>query len=373
MGAAAAIHDSSSLPSEHAGVDWLLPQRRHPYYIVTPRYVRTSAGIKVLHLLCHALNRAGERAYLITHPYCLPQYATHPELITPLLTKATVEHDFATGLAPIVVYPETVHGNPFKAPFVVRYVLNFPGLLGGDSQYREDEFCIAYSENLARSIPSSRLTLFVPASDPRTFSPVPEQERRGTCFYAGKYKSHHGGALFDITRDSTEITRDFPDSPTQPQIADLFRRSELFYCYENTALAIEALLCGCPVVFLPNPYFDRVIAAEEHGWDGIAWGVDPDEIARAKRTVHLARDNFLRHFDVFHDALGEFVALTQSEADGRQYETAVAVPYLRNVNVILKTGGVLEIVGSIYREKGFVQMAKLLIGRLKRRGLSLLP
>ncbi|AAZ97836.1 hypothetical protein Tbd_1883 [Thiobacillus denitrificans ATCC 25259] len=366
-------HNSNAVADDHAGADWLLPRRRHPYYIVAPRYVRMSAGIKVLHLLCHALNRAGERAYLITHPYCLPQYATHPELITPVLTRATLEHDFASGLAPIVVYPETVHGNPFNAPFVVRYVLNFPGLLGGDFQYDEDEFCIAYSENLAGSIPSARLTLFVPASDPQTFSPVPEQERRGTCFYAGKYKYHHGGELFDITRDSTEITRDLPDSPTQPQIADLFRRSELLYCYENSALAIEALLCGCPVVFLPNPYFDRVIAAEELGWDGIAWGTDPDEIARAKHTVHLARDNFLHHFDVFYEALGEFIASTQSEADGRRYETPIAVPYLRDTNLVLKIGGVLEIVRSFYQQKGGLKTAGQVLKRISQRGLRFFP
>jgi len=373
MDAAEMVQSPNSLPSEQAGADWLLPKPRHPYYVVAPRYVRTSAGIKVLHLLCHALNRAGERAYLITHPYYLPQYATHPELITPILTKATVEHDFEAGLAPIVVYPETVRGNPFKAPFVVRYVLNFLGLLGGDTQYGEDEFCIAYSETLARSIRASRLTLFVPASDPRIFTPVPERERRGTCFYAGKYKYHHGGELFDITRDSTEITRTFSDSPTQPEIAELFRRSELFYCYENTALAIEALLCGCPVVFLPNPYFDRVIGADEHGWDGIAWGTDPSEIDRAKRTVHLARDHFLHHFDVFHDALGQFISLTQSEAAGRKYVEPVVVPYLNHVNPLLKIAGLIEIVRSIYRDKGAAETASLLIRRVRRRGMSFLP
>lgn len=370
---AAATKDSGSSPGGQEGVDWLLPKPRHPYYIVAPRYIRTSAGIKVLHLLCHALNRAGERAYLITHPYYLPQYATHPELITPILTQATVEHDFAAGLAPIVVYPEMIRGNPFKSPFVVRYVLNFPGLLGGDSQYGEEEFCIAYSETLARSIPSSRLTLFVPASDPRTFTPVPEQVRHGTCFYAGKYKYHHGGELFDITRDSTEITRDRPNSPTQPQIADLFRRSELFYCYENTALAIEALLCGCPVVFLPNPYFDRVIAAEEHGWDGIAWGADPDEIARAKRTVHLARRQFLHHFDVFHDKLVEFISLTQSEAAGYKYAEPVAVPYLLDVSPLVKIGGAFGIVRSIWRDRGAVETARLIVKRVRQRGIGFLP
>ena len=39
--------------------------RRHPYYIVAPGWTRTSAGIRVLHRLCHALNEAGERAFVL--------------------------------------------------------------------------------------------------------------------------------------------------------------------------------------------------------------------------------------------------------------------------------------------------------------------
>ncbi|MHB1678849.1 MAG: hypothetical protein ACYCSS_15195, partial [Sulfuriferula sp.] len=301
----------SAIEGESPGdVSWLLPEKRHPYYIVAPRYVRTSAGIKVLHLLCHALNRLGERAYLITYPYYPPAYATNPELNTPLLTQRVLEYDFEAGLAPIVVYPETVPGNPFHASFVVRYVLNFPGLLGGDTTYGEDEFCVTYSEHLAKSVHNSRLTLFLPASDPRVFHPYPRVPRKGSCFYAGKYKYHHGGELYEITNNSVEITRDQPDSPTPGQIADLFRHSEVFYTYENTALAIEALLCECPVVFLPNPYLDHIIGIEEHGWDGIAWGHDDGEIARAKNTVHNASEHYLGLFAVFSKMLREFVAQT---------------------------------------------------------------
>ena len=360
-------------PEVQEGLDWLLPPKRHPYYIVTPRYVRTSAGVKALHLLCHALNRAGERAYLITHPYYLPQYASHPELITPILTQATLEHDYAAGLTPIVVYPEIVKGNPFKAPFVVRYVLNFPGLLGGESSYLEDEFCVAYSENLAASVPSSRLSLFVPVSDPRIFSPAPARERRGSCFYAAKYQHYHGGKLFDVTRGSVEITRDLPDSQTPEQIAELFRRSELFYCYENTALAIEALLCGCPVVFLPNNYLDRVIAEGELGWDGVAWGTDPAEIERAKRTVHSARQRYLHHFDVFHERLLHFIALTQQEAGSRRYEYLLSVSYLRDTNPFLKLGGIFETARALGREMGIAKTAWLLVKRVWRRGFSFQP
>ncbi len=70
---------NATMPSDElrkAGYRLLLPSRRNPYYIVAPEYTRHSAGIKVLHMLCNALNRAGERAYLITYPYSAPGRST---------------------------------------------------------------------------------------------------------------------------------------------------------------------------------------------------------------------------------------------------------------------------------------------------------
>ncbi|WCE93919.1 hypothetical protein [Acidithiobacillus ferriphilus] len=336
----------------------LLPEKRHPYYIVAPRYVRTSAGIKALHLLCHALNRLGERAYLITHPYYPPAYSTNPELNTPLLTQRILEFDFEAGLAPIVIYPETIPGNPFHAPFVVRYVLNFPGLLGGDATYGEDEFCITYSKHLAESVADSKLTLFIPVSDPRVFYPYPRVQRRGSCFYAGKYKYHHGGKLYEVTNNSVEITRDQPDSQSPDQIADLFRRSEVFYTYENTALAIEALLCECPVVFLPNPYLDQIIGIEEHGWDGIAWGTADSDIDRAKSTVYTAKENYRRFYAIFSKMLQEFIARTQDIADNRPYRESMIVPQIHASNFFLRLGETFEMGYSMLLNKGALETSK---------------
>lgn len=301
---------------------WLDVSRRHPYYVVAPPYVGTSAGIKVLHLLCHALNNMGERAFVVVRP-TISKSPVHPGLRTPLLTKEVIEYDLKEGLMPIVVYAETVSGNPLGAPFVVRYVLNTPGLLGGDRDYPDEEFCVAYSQALADVVPRVQQTLFIPASDASIFRP-PEHGivRNGSCFYAAKYRQL-GGALFDVTRDSVEITRDLPESPTPPEIADLFRRSELFYTYENTALAIEALLCGCPVVFLPNAFLQSIIGIAEHGMDGIAWGEDPQEIARAKATVSLARARYLHLYEESERGLVSLIARTQEAVQGRCYRNAV--------------------------------------------------
>ncbi|MEB8604846.1 hypothetical protein OW715_09515 [Acidithiobacillus ferriphilus] len=276
--------------------------------------------------------------------------------MTPLLTKTIMDYDFNSGCTPIVVYPETVSGNPFRAPFVVRYILNFPGLLGGDSVYKEDEFCVTYSEYLVKSVANARLSLFLPVSDPRIFTPYPSVRRLGSCFYAGKYRYVHGGDLFEITCSSVEITRDLPNSQSPEQIAELFRRSEVFYTYENTALVIEALLCGCPVVFLPNKYLEFIIGIEEHGWDGIAWGTYEEEILRAKNTVQRARQNYYKIITDFRSQLVRFIDETQHVAGNCPYAAPINIRHLSSDNYFIYLGYKMEIVKSETENKHLYEM-----------------
>jgi hypothetical protein len=101
----------------------------------------------------------------------------------------------------------------------------------------------------------------------------------------------------------------------QKTIAGIFRRSELFYVYENTALITEACLCGCPAVMLPNPWLTAPISRHELGLDGIAWGDDPAVIAEARRTVGNVRARYEATITAFFDQLDHFVRLTQAAAD----------------------------------------------------------
>lgn len=352
--------------------DRLLPRKRHPYYIVAPNYIQASAGIKALHMLCHALNRAGETAYLVIHPfYPRPEQATHPYLLTPLLDATRLQRHFDDGVCPITLYSETVRGNPFGAPLVARYLLNFPGLLGGDASFPSEEICIAYSEHIAQASPNVALTLFLPTSDPALFTPEPPQPRAGSCFYAAKYQEVHGGELFEVTRDSVEITRLRPDSQTPEQIADLFRRSELFYCYENSALIIEALLCGCPVVMLPNTYLEHSIGEDEIGWDGIAWGTEAAEIARAKATVHRARGNYLACFPRFEEQLRQFIVLTQQRAVTTGYCSPIQVSHLRHLGRVARLAATWELARSMMRARGVGATLRNIASRLWRKGFTL--
>ena len=298
----------------------LFPAEKIPYLIVTPQYTGMSAGVRVLHALCHTLNMLGERAYITTFPQLVID--THqgaytcPDLCTPLMTPEILAYFESQGRSPIVVYREAERNNPLNATHVARYVLNYPGLLGGDKTYADHEMVFAYSNRLADAMGLSReRVLFMPVSDPNIFYPPPEGTvRSGSCFYASKYRDFHKGKLFPATKNSVEITRYQPDSLTKTQIADLFRRSEVFYAYEDTALAIEAALCGCPTVFLPNDYFKSSLGMEEIGPDGFSWGDAPQDVARAKATVGNFQAHYQELIDQYWAQLKKFVAFTQAEA-----------------------------------------------------------
>jgi hypothetical protein len=292
-------------------VDSILPNDdAKPYYVYAPRYTRASAGIRVLHLLCHWLNRSGQRAFIV--PFQRePQYVSL-DLLTPVLTQEIEQHHRNAGASPIVIYPEVISGNPLNAEFVVRYVLNYPGLLGGDRSFDSSEMVWVYSKHLASCVDRFDGILHMPVVDQKIFHAKDCGERSGTVFYATKYRKIHGQDVFDIPADATEITRDLPDSPSPMEIADMLRKAEYFFCFENTALATEAVLCGCPAVFMPNAYLSHPIAVDELGWDGFAWGASPEELLRAKSSVGLASRNYQATVRNFHNQLDDFISKTQN-------------------------------------------------------------
>lgn len=282
---------------------------RHPYYIYAPAYVQHSAGVRVLHFLCHWLNRMGERAFIFNlQP---GGRLTNPDLLTPLVTQEVASHHAMQGLSPIVIYPETEWGNPLEALCVVRYVLNVPGHLGGDVQYSPNELVWAYSEQLSALCSHCDGVLHMPVIDQNVFRRPETTERKGAVFYAAKYQGDHGQKIFGLPDGAVEITRGLPDSQTPTEIARLMQKAEVFYCFENTALATEAVLCGCPAVFMPNAYLEKPIALNELGWDGFAWGDAPEEVARARATVALGEANYARTVSAFFKQLEDFVEKTQ--------------------------------------------------------------
>ncbi|MCM2279302.1 MAG: hypothetical protein NDJ89_14600 [Oligoflexia bacterium] len=93
---------------------------------------------------------------------------------------------------------------------------------------------------------------------------------------------------------------------------------------------MEAVLCGCPTVLLPNKHFKTIIARDEVGRFGMAWGTDPKEVEFAKKTVDLAYPNYLKLFDQFATQLDHFIEVTQDAARKAEYREVikkVILPY----------------------------------------------
>ena len=212
------------------------------------------------------------------------------------------------GAQPIVIYPETVHGNPLNAECVVRYVGNFPGLLGGPDAFPEGDSIWAFGRSLARAAGSEKV-LTIPISDPRYWTPPRgEVARTEEIVYAPKFRLL--GGIPKPHRGALEITR---NQPTGLDLRRLLRRSKRLYLYENSALGTEAILCGCPVVWMPNPFLQAPALLDEFGWVGHTWGDDDAKgIRHATATVDVFRRKYIGLFHDFPGRLRTFIQETQA-------------------------------------------------------------
>lgn len=297
----------------------LVKSKSNPYYIVAPSYSSQSAGIKILHLLCHYLNVKGYSAFLVSVHHCggSRRYAIESNLITPLLTDHIAEIHAKNGLKPIVVYPDVVDGNPLQSSCVVRYLMHYPGFLGGQKTFADDELIFSYTKKIANCVESdeAKKVLFVPICDDSIFyPPKPDSKRSGSCFYAAKYLSFHKGELLDITKNSLEIRRG-KGAQTTAEVADILRKSEYFISYEDTSLITEAILCECPAVLVKNNHFDgRTLAEFELGLDGCAFSDKKEDIEQARKSIPQAKENFYAAVNNFWNQLEVFIDETQKHA-----------------------------------------------------------
>ncbi|OJA37669.1 glycosyl transferase [Burkholderia ubonensis] len=280
----------------------------HPYYVCAPKFRQTSGGVRAMHYLCHVLNLLGHEAYVNTD-------GVHPDLRTPHLTNDVAQAHADAHRSPIAVYPEIVSGNPFGTRCVARYLLAEPGRIEGNAiDLQPSDLVFTFGPTL---VPAGWQAdeLRMPLVDTRIFNSdgVDDARRSGTAVFINRHLVR-GGSLHPVTADSIEISNRVPERSAH-ELAALFRQVECVYMYEWSTAAFEALLCGCPVVCIPND----ASLPEPYRWvmdgKGIAWALDEEEIAHAKATVHEARDAYLQEEETFWRQLQTFVDKTQARAD----------------------------------------------------------
>ena len=217
---------------------------KRPYVIYAPYYSK-SAGCRVLYKLGALLEEKGFQVYMYAPPsaeYKKCTYLSHREITDELRQNA------------IIVYPETVVGNPLQFQNVVRYVLYYPGLNGGTKTYHESEVIYTFFEEYDPGFP----VLFISTMDETLFykDETPKTVDSYFVYKNGKWKE-----IPEFSR-MVEINMKYP--ATRPELADLLHRTKNFYSYDaKTLLLNEAAACGCNVYIVTEDGFEPYTGYEE--------------------------------------------------------------------------------------------------------------
>lgn len=274
--------------------------KNSPYYILAPDYRYSSGGIRALHALCHILNQMGHEAYIAN-----PISNFNPKLITPNLSSRDIQRHRECNLNPIAVYPEVVNGNPFNLPTIARWMLNKPGHLSGQINFSDNEIAFWWDKwTGADEVEINMLQL--PVIDRSIFSPPPKGSyRKGYCYYANKFFTSNRTIDTEIIRNGIRLCQDVP--LTKEDIATILRQTEILYTYEPTALAGEAVACGCKVAYVESGYLKEFnldqpdslqlpIVSEHQILHGFAPKMDIQEFLRQLLQIEKSATRQLKNF-----------------------------------------------------------------------------
>ena len=194
------------------------------YVILAPPYGR-SAGVRALYLLSDMLEREGMNAPVLCHSPSLGHHCIQS------FTEVMQRED-------IVIYPEIVAGNPLRFHRVARYVLYYPGMLGGERVFDDHEYIVVWDRGYRKDTPELVLPLldrklFYDAGLPRIHDCVYEHKNSGV-----KRKVDIPGAV--------RITMKYPEK--RSELAALLQTTRVLYSYDhNSLLNDEAACCGAEV------------------------------------------------------------------------------------------------------------------------------
>jgi hypothetical protein len=302
----------------------------NPYYLWAPSWTESSAGVRGMHYLCHALNCLGAHAFILPAESLRHGRArVNPYLNTPILTKKISDVHISSGRVPIAVYPEDVIGNPVHAPIVVRFLWNYAGALGGPSVFDEDEIVYAFSRNIAKHYETtgrkSPGVLFVPPIDPSEFVPS-ESKKPFQVVYAGKYRAFVGEPPAVGSLPTVEIFRDGPQKQPRQLVKRLLSDATVVFSFENSSIVTEAILSGTPAGFIPNSFMTEVIAEHELSSGGSFIGDNPRDIEAARLSIPKGIAAYKRLVEEFPKELKQFFLDTQVMSRQVPFDGEIDVP-----------------------------------------------
>lgn len=288
--------------------------KTRPYIIVTPSYC-VSAGVRVMHTLCHELNALGfDAKVLLTHNLSpSPEQLLNPALNTPCINSQFEQLWPTLNDDAIVICADGFRGHPFGAKRVVRYVL-------GKEVARPDDNPADYKVYYSKAFPADKAgghrVLFRLNADLADFNTNGVDDRTQDMLWLGK------GAKFCVERPANCVDISYTWPPSRKELAQQLKKTRYLYSYDTlSATNSEAILCGAIVILKHMSYHDwdwtrKDLELMEHGSGGYAFGDSEFEIDRALRTRSEAVERLRHHNANYRNTLLVFVEDTQRHFRG---------------------------------------------------------
>jgi hypothetical protein len=207
----------------------------------------------------------------------------------------------------IVIYGETIRGNPLNAPHVVRWILAELGINVNKKIYetwgKNDLVYYFNSELKFNESPEKIGTIYKLLSTVYINPHIKNYNlNKRTKYCYTMRKSHiHNNINVIHSSNSFEITR----GHTQNDYVKIFNKYKYFFCYDPlTFLYIIAPLCGCISIVYPiygvikkdwlqicglSEYFK---STNNYNLYGVAYGNSTEELKNAEETLHLVNDQW---------------------------------------------------------------------------------
>ena len=193
----------------------------------------------------------------------------------------------------IAVYPELTCGNPFNAKRVVRWILSWPGFIGGGpTKFDKTDQIFVFSKIYNTFGVDDDHLMFLPAIDINIFHRTNFGKRTKQCKYVSKGTDLHLRELEEVEELHKEMAVD------QQRLADYLNECEVLYSYDPASAIFEcARLCGCRVVIIPNKGYahskygkmtKKEFSQYEPGMNGLSFGLD--------EHIELDTDKFMNHY-----------------------------------------------------------------------------
>jgi hypothetical protein len=208
----------------------------------------------------------------------------------------------------VVIYGETISGNPLNAKYIVRWILAPIGIISSTEilkTWSKNDLVYYFNsekkfENNPEMIGNIYKTLTYMYINP-LIKNYKNPSRTGYCHTLRKINMHKNIQYIYLPQGSFEITY----KHTQEDYINIFNKKEIFISYDPlTFLSIIAAMCGCISVVVKvegigtqSEWIKTTYASEyakEKNIDklyGIAYG--QEEIYWAKNTIHLVEQQWV--------------------------------------------------------------------------------